>query len=120
MVLTGSLMYIFMDYIIFVEFVGYLSLTTEALLGFPQLVKNFNNKSTIGMSLTMVMLWTGGDLFKTGYFFLNGVPKQFIVCGIIQVSIDLAILAQVSIYHPSTVIIDLKKESTPNSRSLKS
>lgn len=113
-------MYIFMDYIFFVEFVGYLSLTIEALLGFPQLVKNFNNKSTLGMSLTMVLLWTGGDLFKTGYFFLNEVPKQFIVCGILQVSIDLAILAQVSLYHPSTVIIDLKRESSTNSRSLKS
>ena len=62
-------MYIFMDYVLFVEFVGYLSLMTEALLGFPQLVKNFNNKSTIGMSLTMVLLWTGGDLFQDWLLF---------------------------------------------------
>lgn len=92
-------MFFLMDHIIFVEIIGYLSLTIEAFLGFPQLLKNYQNKSTLGMSHHMVLLWTGGDLFKTGYFLVKKVPKQFIICGILQVSIDLMILAQISFYR---------------------
>lgn len=42
-------MYIFIDYIVFVEIVGFLAVFTEAMLGTPQLVKNYLNKSTEGM-----------------------------------------------------------------------
>ena len=36
-----------------------------------------------------------GDTFKTTYFYLRDTPPQFFICGALQVSIDLAILAQV-------------------------
>lgn len=42
----------------------------------------------------MVLMWTSGDTFKTAYFLLNGAPLQFSVCGLLQVLVDLAILAQ--------------------------
>lgn len=97
-VLVGALMYFFMDSPFFVETIGYCSLCTEALLAMPQLVKNFTNKSTTGMSLEMPILWLGGDLFKTGYFVYKNVPFQFWVCGCTQVTIDLLILGQVVLY----------------------
>ena len=43
----------------------------------------------------MVLMWTCGDTFKTTYFYLRDTPPQFFICGALQVSIDLAILAQV-------------------------
>ncbi|CAG9825558.1 unnamed protein product [Phaedon cochleariae] len=96
---TSLLMYIFIDYIVFVETVGFLALFTEAMLGTPQLVKNYRNKSTEGMSISMVIMWTGGDIFKTTYFLLREAPVQFWVCGSVQVTVDLLILSQVFIYR---------------------
>ena len=100
-VIVGLMMYFFMSYVVFVEAVGYASLLTESLLATPQLVKNYNSKSTIGMSHSMVLLWAGGDLFKLGYFIVKAVPIQFVVCGVIQITVDTLILAQISIYSPS-------------------
>lgn len=42
-------MYLFIEYIFFVEFVGFLAVFTEAMLGMPQLVKNYQSSSTEGM-----------------------------------------------------------------------
>lgn len=108
-VIFGFLMYIFMDNVLFVETTGYASLLTEALLAVPQLLKNYVNKSTVGMSYLMVLLWAGGDLFKTVYFLVKQVPLQFVVCGVIQVTIDMLIMAQVSLY--STPSDDSKKKT---------
>lgn len=47
----------------------------------------------------MVCLWTIGDLFKTTYFLVRSAPLQFFLCGLLQVSIDLIILAQTFIYR---------------------
>lgn len=94
-------MYFLMSYVVFVEAIGYASLLTEAFLATPQLVKNYHSKSTIGMSHSMVLLWAGGDIFKLGYFIVKAVPVQFVVCGVIQITVDTLILAQISIYSPS-------------------
>ncbi|KAJ8975420.1 hypothetical protein NQ317_018929 [Molorchus minor] len=101
-IITSLLMYIFIDYMIFVEIVGFMAVFTEAMLGTPQLVKNYRNKSTEGMSLTMVVMWTCGDIFKTLYFLLRNAPVQFWVCGSIQVTVDLLILLQVFLYRGNT------------------
>ena len=45
----------------------------------------------------MVVMWFCGDTFKTGYFIIKKAPVQFGICGLLQVSIDLAIIYQV--YH---------------------
>lgn len=49
-------------------------------------------------SVTMVAMWTLGDVFKTCYFVLRDTPVQFQICGAVQIAIDIAILAQVYIY----------------------
>uniref|UniRef100_A0A6B2EFD2 Solute carrier family 66 member 2 n=1 Tax=Phlebotomus kandelakii TaxID=1109342 RepID=A0A6B2EFD2_9DIPT len=83
----------------FMETMGFFAVFTEAMLGAPQFMRNYHNKSTHGMSLHMVIMWTLGDVFKTVYFVLRSAPTQFWVCGSLQVSLDLAILLQVYIYR---------------------
>lgn len=97
-IIASLLMYLFIEYIFFVEFVGFLAVFTEAMLGMPQLVKNYQSSSTEGMSLSMVILWTFGDMFKSLYFIFRDAPMQFWICGFLQVTIDLIILLQVYIY----------------------
>lgn len=45
----AAVMYLFVDVLIFVEIIGLLAVLTEAMLGVPQLIHNFCNKSTDGM-----------------------------------------------------------------------
>ncbi|GAU96576.1 hypothetical protein RvY_08004 [Ramazzottius varieornatus] len=94
----GTLMFMFRNYPAFVETVGFLAVFTEAMLGAPQFYRNLKNRSTAGMSVAMVAMWTSGDLFKTIYFIARDSPVQFIICGVLQVLIDFAILAQIVIY----------------------
>ena len=95
----------------FVETVGFLAVFTEAMLGMPQFYRNFTNKSTYGMSLQMVLMWTCGDVFKTTYFYLRKTPPQFVICGMLQVMVDIAILTQVWLYYENTA---KKKKSNLN------
>ncbi|XP_014286884.1 solute carrier family 66 member 2 isoform X3 [Halyomorpha halys] len=93
------LTFLLLDFIIYVEILGFLALFMEAMLAVPQLVKNFKSKSTEGMSILMVLMWTVGDVFKTTYFILREAPAQFWLCGGLQVLIDITILGQVWLYH---------------------
>jgi len=100
---VGSLlMYFLIEFSIFVETVGFLAVFTEAMLGVPQFYRNYKNKSTYGMSLPMVLMWTCGDIFKTTYFYIRATPPQFFICGSLQVSVDLLILVQVWLYRFNT------------------
>ncbi|TNN66722.1 PQ-loop repeat-containing protein 1 [Liparis tanakae] len=90
--------YLFLDSALFVESLGFLAVFTEAMLGTPQLYCNYQNKSTEGMSIKMVLMWTSGDTFKTGYFLLTQAPVQFWICGLLQVLVDVTILFQVYYY----------------------
>ncbi|MBN3274716.1 PQLC1 protein, partial [Polyodon spathula] len=101
-VLSALITFLFLDSVLFVEGVGSLAVLTEAMLGVPQLLQNFQNKSTRGMSIKMVLLWTAGDFFKTTYFLVNEAPSQFWLCGVAQICIDIAILLQVAFYKQET------------------
>jgi len=108
------LMYFLVDYSPFVETIGFMAVFTEAMLGVPQFYRNFKNKSTYGMSIPMVLMWTCGDIFKTSYFYFRNTPLQFFVCGSLQVSVDLMILAQVWMYSDNTE----KRKRSEMSRAL--
>uniref|UniRef100_A0A8V0Y171 Solute carrier family 66 member 2 n=2 Tax=Gallus gallus TaxID=9031 RepID=A0A8V0Y171_CHICK len=95
---TGYITYLWLDSSLFVETLGFLAVFTEAMLGVPQLYRNYQNRSTEGMSVKMVLMWTSGDTFKTVYFILNKAPLQFSICGLLQVFVDMAILLQVYLY----------------------
>ncbi|XP_073988233.1 solute carrier family 66 member 2 isoform X3 [Rhodnius prolixus] len=92
------LTFLLLDSVIYIEILGFLALFIEAMLAVPQLIRNFKQKSTEGMSILMVLMWTVGDLFKTTYFVLREAPAQFWLCGGLQVLIDLTILGQVQLY----------------------
>jgi len=100
--LGALLMYFFIDVKLFVETVGFLAVFVEAMLGLPQFYRNYLNKSTYGMALSMVMMWTCGDIFKTSYFIMRNTPPQFFICGSMQVTVDILILAQVWLYKENT------------------
>ncbi|XP_030644690.1 solute carrier family 66 member 2 [Chanos chanos] len=97
-VLAAYVTYLLLDSVLFVETLGFLAVFTEAMLGTPQLYCNYQNKSTEGMSIKMVLMWTSGDTFKTVYFLLTQAPVQFWICGMLQVCVDVAILSQVYYY----------------------
>lgn len=101
----GYMTYLLIGSSIFVESMGFLAVFTEAMLGAPQFYRNFQNKSTVGMSIPMVLMWTSGDVFKTVYFIANQAPIQFWICGLMQVGVDIAILFQVWYYakYPQAV-----------------
>uniref|UniRef100_A0A1I7UL78 PQ loop repeat protein n=1 Tax=Caenorhabditis tropicalis TaxID=1561998 RepID=A0A1I7UL78_9PELO len=92
---------------IYIEVIGMAALLTEATLGVPQLLRNFQRKSTQGMSIPMVLAWLAGDLAKTGYFVATGSPLQFWICAILQISIDIFILGQVFVYRKNTAAGEL-------------
>ncbi|VDN58996.1 unnamed protein product [Dracunculus medinensis] len=74
------------------------SLLVEACLGIPQLLRNYQRHATTGMSVRMVLMWLIGDCAKTVYFIVRSSPVQFWVCAILQITIDILILAQVHFY----------------------
>lgn len=96
---VGVLTFLFINNTVFIETIGFAAVFTEAMLGAPQFIRNFQNKSTLGMSKKMVGFWTCGDVFKTVYFILRRAPPQFGICGILQVSIDVSIFLQVFLYR---------------------
>ncbi|XP_039989847.1 solute carrier family 66 member 2 [Xiphias gladius] len=103
-VLCAVVTLLLLDSAVFVEMLGSMAVVFEAMLGLPQLLQNFHNCSTKGMSVKMVLLWTAGDVFKTIYFVMNESPAQFWVCGSVQILIDVAILLQVLFYSQDTQV----------------
>lgn len=63
-----------------------MNLSLSPSKGAPQFIRNFKSKSTQGMSIMMVVLWTVGDIFKTCYYKFRNAPAQFWACGLLQVS----------------------------------
>ncbi|XP_046334948.1 solute carrier family 66 member 2-like isoform X1 [Haliotis rufescens] len=106
-VAVGMLTYLLLDFTVYIETIGFLAVFAEAMLGAPQFYRNYQNKSTVGMSKKMVGFWTMGDIFKTIYFILRSSPAQFWICGMLQVSIDISIFVQVYMYrhHPPAKVI---------------
>ena len=100
---VGYFTYFLINISWYIETIGFLAVFCEAMLGMPQFIKNYTNKSTQGMSKIMVLMWTNGDVFKTGYFIMKDAPTQFKFCGMLQVCVDLAILGQVVYYGRAQV-----------------
>jgi hypothetical protein len=59
------------------------------------MLKNFRQWNTHGMSRFMVGNWVVGDVAKTVLFVVRGNPAQFVVCGILQLSIDMVVIGQI-------------------------
>ncbi|CAG8468313.1 8398_t:CDS:2, partial [Diversispora eburnea] len=94
----GLLTFFLIDQQWLVETLGILALGTEATLPIPQAWQNFQFKSVSGFSPLILITWFGGDSFKTFYYISTGSPLQFIICGIIQLTVDSIIVLQFIIY----------------------
>eukprot|EP01012_Entosiphon_sulcatum_P056534 TRINITY_DN80224_c0_g1_i1.p1 TRINITY_DN80224_c0_g1~~TRINITY_DN80224_c0_g1_i1.p1 ORF type:complete len:238 (-),score=19.79 TRINITY_DN80224_c0_g1_i1:9-722(-) len=92
--------YIMQDFpqVPFFEFLGYAALIIESTLAIPQLISNHRRKSTAGLSGFLVACWCGGDGLKTIYFLATGAPAQFLMCGVMQIIVDVAIVLQLFSY----------------------
>ena len=95
---------LFSRWFVYVEVIGFVSLATESLLGAPQALSNFKRRSCEGMSLAMIGGWFLGDSLKTIWFVVNGEPFQFLMCGIVQLALDIVILLQVFTYKPTPIL----------------
>ncbi|CAM9336916.1 unnamed protein product, partial [Lampetra planeri] len=78
--------YVLLDSAVFVESLGFLAVFTEAMLGTPQLYCNYQNKSTEGMSIKMVLMWDERRTpLRPATSCSPRPPVQFWTCGLLQV-----------------------------------
>ncbi|BGP15930.1 hypothetical protein JCM10213_003640 [Rhodosporidiobolus nylandii] len=87
----------------YLAILGFIALGLEATLPIPQLLTNFEHKSTAGFRLTVLAGWFIGDAVKTIYFFVtpdNGIA--FKACAVFQLSIDSLLVIQTVLYRKKT------------------
>ncbi|GAA5966273.1 hypothetical protein JCM3765_002582 [Sporobolomyces pararoseus] len=112
LILMHCVLFLFLHKVRFyVELLGFIALGLEATLPIPQLLVNYENKSTAGFRSTVLAGWFLGDLFKTCYYFAtpdNGIA--FKTCAVFQLSIDCLLLVQTFWYRKQTKI-DLESRS---------
>ena len=48
--------FVFLEYAVYIELIGFLAVFTEAMLGVPQFYKNYQNHSTSGMRLVINLI----------------------------------------------------------------
>ncbi|CAG8495289.1 1955_t:CDS:2 [Paraglomus brasilianum] len=77
---------------------GYLALGIESTVPMPQAWENFRRQSVEGFSPLILLMWFFGDTFKTFYFLYTASPLQFILCGIVQLSVDSLVVFQFILY----------------------
>lgn len=83
----------------YAEALGTAALGIEALLPVPQVLKNFRQRSTAGLSAVLVVSWFVGDVFKTAIAIQLAAPVQFVACGVFQMAMDAVILVQMCILY---------------------
>jgi len=101
--ISSAIFYFFGHNRIVVDVLGFSALAIESCLAFPQLYKNFNNRTTRGMNISMVILWALGDSFKLAYSIMGQTPLPFIMCASVQLIIDFLLFVQVLYYGNAPV-----------------
>jgi solute carrier family 66, member 2 len=81
------------------EVVGYISLSIEALLVVPQILRNARRRSTQGLSIVLILSWAVGDIIKVIYYSYAKQALPFIICGIFQVLLDVVVVVQLGYYR---------------------
>lgn len=82
----------------FIDLIGLISAFSESIIAVPQIKNNFITKNVSNISMIMVFMWLGGDLFKTIYYIYTSSPIQMIVCGFLVICFDIILSIQVIIY----------------------
>ncbi|KAM3128680.1 hypothetical protein pb186bvf_019248 [Paramecium bursaria] len=103
-IVMSVLTQIFFELPFFWEIVGFASCFIESALGMPQSIKNHLTKSVAGLSYAMIFSWFFGDAFKTFYYIVKSQPAQFVMCGVIQLIVDIWILGQIALYKKQEIL----------------
>ena len=83
---------------IFLEILGYIATGIDVCLGMPQIYTNYKLKNSHSLSTIMITSFLLGDLFRTYYYITTKSPFQFIICGIMQVCINIILMLQIIYY----------------------
>jgi solute carrier family 66, member 2 len=86
----------------FQSLLGYTSSGVEAILGVPQLLLNYRRHNTSGLSIMLIFIWLGGDLYKLTYYNAHESPLALQLCAGFQIFIDFCILGQFALYRKNT------------------
>lgn len=63
-----------------------------------------------GLSFILILTWFGGDFFKTIYYILEQQPVQFIMCGTVQLTVDILIILQFVVYRRNIDSTEVKSD----------
>ncbi len=84
------------------------------------MISNQKTHSVEGLSYAMIFSWVAGDAFKTVYFIMNvkfcllqNQPFQFIMCGSIQLLVDVIIITQIYFFQNKKYQSFIKVDEKP-------
>ena len=84
---------------IFMEILGYIATAIDVFLGLPQIYTNYKLQNAHSLSTIMVGSFLLGDTFRTYYYVTTKSPFQFILCGFLQVTINIILMLQIFYYR---------------------
>ena len=99
LIILLALFPIFKKFNLFLQIIGSLSASFEALTCFPQVIENFRTKVTKNVSFFMIAFWLVGDSFRFSYNIYYKSPVQLIVGMGIMVFFDIIVIIQLIIYR---------------------
>ena len=99
LIILSILFSIFRKNNLFLQIIGSLSASFEALTCFPQVVENCRTKVTKNISFIMVVCWLFGDSFRFGYNLYYKSPVQLTVGMGIMVLFDSILVMQLIMYR---------------------
>ena len=99
LIILSILFSIFRKNNLFLQIIGSLSASFEALTCFPQVVENCRTKVTKNISFIMVVCWFFGDSFRFGYNLYYKSPVQLTVGMGIMVLFDSILVMQLIMYR---------------------
>ena len=76
----------------FIETLGISNTFIEGSLAVPQVLEIYKTKNVQNISVVLVLSWFIGDFIKTYYFIVSGSPFQFLLLGIIQITMNCVVV----------------------------
>ncbi|KAF4120233.1 PQ loop repeat [Geosmithia morbida] len=94
-------------YGLYSSLIGITGLSVEATLPLPQVLSNARTRSTVGLRLSVLASWLGGDAMKMFWFFTSTseIPATFKLCGSFQAMCDCFLALQFFMYRRSATAV---------------
>ena len=90
---------VFYNFPYYFEYIGTISAGLESIIVVPQIYSNYITKNVENISNIMILMWFCGDSFKTIYYYYSNSPIQLIICGILQILLDVIIIFKYYYYN---------------------